>query len=345
MTRLKFSKIFTHKAPGETRAVLVDNRDRACNLLLERWKGDGAPARHGNVYAARLRAFAEAQGGAFLDLETGEQVFLRLTSRDGLTEGMALTVEVKSEARQDKLARVSLTEAAPRLRSAFETWVAAIPEGVHLPQYEDAAVVETAFEEALSPTITLPNGGHLHVDRTRALTAFDIDTSGRITKGSAGARALSITREAVHEVARQVSLRGLGGILVLDCLSPLNREAGEQIQKAARSAFQAYEIKDANVLRPSPLGLLEVSLPWRVTPLADRLAADPAETHLLTLFRQIQREAVANPTALFTLALCKSTWTAYLNRRNEANHDLEAHFGGRVMVAESETDKDEIRSR
>lgn len=345
MNALKRSRIVRLDAPGEIRAAALNEAGQACQLFLERWSGVGAPARAGSVHAARLRAFADTIGGAFLELDSGEETFLRLKTRGQLTEGARLTVQIASEARDDKLARAIQTDAAADPVEAWSAWCAQSADDEPLPIEQDADRVEAAFDEALAPSVILPGGGQLHIDRTRALTAFDIDTSGRVQKGSAGARALSLNQVAVREAARQVGLRGLGGNLVLDCVDPVNRAAGEKIQAAAIQAFADHGYSGVKVLRPSPLGLLEISVPWRAAPLADRLSANPGETELLDLFRAAQRDAIANPTALYRLALSKSARHAYLDRRSEADTALKEAFGGRVSVSDTEAEASKVEKR
>ena len=345
MSSINTSAIFTHTAPGETRAVAIDSDGRPFKLFCQRWSGNGERARYGQISNARLRAFADELQGAFLELPSGEEAFLRLKSRDGLTEGALLRVIVRSEARFEKLARVARIEGSTDERGAFELWCERTPGGVAEMTVEDPETVSMAFDEALAPSITLPNGGMLHIERTRALTAFDIDTAGRKSKGSAGARSLAANREAAREMARQVSLRGLGGNLVLDCLGPLNTTSRQQVQSAAQTAFKDVGIEGVKTLKPSPLNLLEASVPWGVTPLEDQISADPAEAYLLELLRDVQREANAAPMQFFELYLGGQTWQAYLSRRTDADASIKEHFSGRLIVSESPNTESRIAKR
>lgn len=345
MTSPRFSKILRYEAPGEVRAVLIDSRQRACRLFLERWDGDGEPARFGSIHTARLRKFAEAAGGAFLELNSGQAAFLRLKSRDGLTEGAQLNVAIASEARADKLARAVISPSDLSDADAWSLWRSQIPGGEALPVEEDSEAVEAAFDEAAATSVSLPGGGQIHLDRTRALIAVDIDTSGRQQKGSAGARALSLNKDAVTETARQMSLRGFGGNLVIDCVGPLNRSANEQIQAVAQTAFEETALDGVKVLRPSSLGLLEASAPWRVCPVEDRLAADPGATELLALLRTAQRDASAHPAGLFQMHLSKSARQAYLDHREAADRALAEHFGGRVTVSKEPSEMSKVQKR
>lgn len=334
--------IYTDQSPGLFRAVAATAKGRAVRLFSEHWSGHGEPARYGARYDARLRAFADPLRGAFCELSSGEEVFLRLKSRDGLTEGMTLRVKVLSEARRDKLARVAISDQAVDTISAFEVWKTGLATDQDLVERVDREFVDAAFEEALSPSITLPGGGQMHIDRTRALTAIDVDTAGRVGKGSAAARALSINREAVSELARQISLRALGGLFVLDCVSPLTAEAVNRIRDDAKAAFSEHGLSDARILKPSALGLLEASVPWRTMPVEDKRAAKPAETELLDLLRDLQREAIASSVKFYKLSLCGPTWQAYLSRKSETDQALQDAFGGRVSIVESATQENKV---
>lgn len=345
MTAPLFSKIVRHIAPGEVRAALFDAEHRPCRIFMERWGGNRQPARYGSLHNGRIRAFAEAQGGAFLELASGEEAFLRLSARGDLTEGAQVTVEIASEARADKLARAIVTTKPVSEIDAWTLWQSQIPGAETLEIEDDADRVEDAIEQALAPSVTLQGGGQIHIDRTRALTAIDIDTSGRLQKGSAGARALTLNKIAAQEVARRISLRGLGGNVVLDCVGPLNKAANDKVQQAAAAAFQTVGLLGAKVLRPSLLGLMEVSVPWRACPVEDRLAADPGETELLWLMRDAAREAAANPAGLYQLVLSKSARQAYLNRRGDADQALKEHFGGRVTISEEASEMSKVTKR
>lgn len=335
MSSIDAPVIFTHHAPGETRAVAIGADGHPFRLFSERWSGNQDRARFGQVSNARLRAFADDLQGAFLQLTSGEEAFLRLKSRDGLNEGALLRVVVRSEARFEKLARVARIEGAMTERTAFQLWCEQMPAPSVSEVTEDHDRVAMAFDEAEAASTTLPNGGRLHIERTRALTAFDVDTAGRKGKGSAGARALAANREAAAEMVRQVSLRGLGGNLVLDCLEPLNAASRQQIQSAVQTAFNDLGLDGVKTLKPSPLGLLEASVPWRVMPMEDQINANPAETYLLELLRDGQREAIAAPMQFFELCLGGPTWQAYLSRRPDADKAIDKHFSGRLTVSES----------
>ncbi|MEM7328906.1 MAG: ribonuclease E/G [Pseudomonadota bacterium] len=343
MSRLAIRSILTQTSPGEFRALACAADGQPMRLFCQRWSGIGDRVRYGTVREAHLRAFAEEMRGAFCELDTGETAFLRLPSQHGLADGQRIRVRVESEARFEKHARVTITDSPVTSKSGFEAWCETLAPDPRFEMTEAADTVAMVFDQINTSPTTLSGGGKLHIERTRALTACDIDTAGRRDKGSAGARALAINRDAIRVLAQQIALRGLGGAIVLDCVGPLNAAAGDKFREYARQVFAQFGLDGARILKPSPLGLLQISLPWQWMPMADMLAGNPAESELLDLFRDVQRQAAAERTKFFSVALGHSVWSAYLERKQEADQALQDGFSGRVSVTRNETDKNEVR--
>ena len=119
--------------------------------------------------------------------------------------------------------------------------------------------VEEQIEDLGKKKVTLPSGGHIVVDITEALIAIDVN-SGKMTRSTHDieSTALRTNIEAVHEIAKQLRLRGLSGIIVIDLISMAsvsNRRIVEnELQKAIstdRARINANKIND--------FGLLELS--------------------------------------------------------------------------------------
>ncbi|MEM6535080.1 MAG: ribonuclease E/G [Pseudomonadota bacterium] len=350
MSSSPLAEILIHDAPGEYRAVAIDDQGQACRLFFRRWNDDTRRHFPGQVLGARVRAFADDQGGAFIETDMGEGAYLALKTRDGLTEGQHLNVLIKASARREKLARaVVASDGQVGATSALEAWVASLPSGAQLPCRDDPQTVAAAFDEAGLDTVTLPHGGWLHLEPTRALLAIDVDTAGRQGRGSAGARARSIGIEAASTAARQLALRDIGGAIVLDCIGPLNKQSGEAVRAAFVTTFSALSARKIKALAPSAFGLMEASLEWGECPIVERLTdrdgAPTAETLLLSLFREVEHEAAANGSALFELALSKPVYGAYLHRQSECDKVLAERFGGRVSVKPNANGPDEVRRR
>jgi len=343
-------RILRETATGETRWVALDSTGRPVALHLERSSDLETRAHLGDVCHARLRAIQPRQGGGFMELPSGENAFIRLDEGHGLTEGQSLRVEVVSEARRDKLTRVQKAgETASPEHSRDARWRSRLPGAASVP-VEDVAVgdaeISAAWDEALSESVTLPGGGTLHIQPTKALVAVDLDTAGRNDAGRAAARALRINTEGAQELARQVSLRNLGGAMVLDCVSPINRESGLKTRDAFVAAFKALSHRNARALAPSAFGLMEASVAWGAAPLADRLLQPDGqptdETVCLEGLRQIQREARVQPMARLTLALPRRAYDWMAASGLDLTRQLDESYGARLNVLPHDHSKPDI---
>ncbi len=349
MKAVQLARIITHDGPGEFRAAALDQTGRPCRLFSQRWGGAFEPAQPGDVLEAYVRSIAHDQGGLFLELEGGEEVFLSAHDKGDLTVGQKIVVEVLSAQRRGKLARVRQTARAPEKRDRYPAWKASLPGGPDLTQSEDPLAVAMVFEDALTQSVTLLGGGQIHIERTKALVAVDVDSSGRSAKGSSGANALSLNREAAAETARQVALRGFGGAVVLDCVEPINRAAGEQIRDHFLTAFQAVDTRRVSALPPSKFGMMQAALAWAETPVEDKVLDETgtrsAEARLLDLLRDTEREAQASGARLFSLSLSSEIYSAYLSRRAVCDSILMDRFGGRIQIRQGSEGENSLRQR
>jgi Ribonuclease G/E len=337
------TRILREKAIGETRWVAFDATDRPIALWLDRWSDQDSRAHLGSITAGRIRAIQERQGGAFVELPRGIEAFMRLAEGHRLTEGQSITVRIVAEARHGKLARVQLIdprEKGQAQQSAADLWISRLPDGAKaIPQ--DVPVgdpnIQAAFEEALSERVTLHGGGTLRIQPTAALIAADLDTSGRNDPGRAAARALRINLAAGRELARQISLRNLGGAVVLDCISPINRDAGIRVRDEFLAAFAGVSTRQAKALAPSPFGLMEASIAWGEAPIADRmldLAGVPTdETLCLDGLRHLQREARAQPMARLQLSLPERAHAWLIGCGLDLQASLDESFGARLTIS------------
>jgi ribonuclease G len=121
--------------------------------------------------------------------------------------------------------------------------------------------LERQLEEAFRRKIPLKGGGYLVIDETEALIAVDVNTGhhkNKDGKGSQEASILEVNLEAVEEVARQLRLRNIGGLVVLDLIDMKSSKHQRQVEKALKAALKRDRAR-TNVLKISELGLLEMS--------------------------------------------------------------------------------------
>jgi len=120
--------------------------------------------------------------------------------------------------------------------------------------------VEKAFDSVLSRRVDLPSGGYLMIDYAEALTVIDINT-GSFTGRGKGRLEDTITKvnvEAAEEVVRQLRMRDIGGIIVIDFIDMARARNRDQVLKTLRNALDEDRTK-TYVVEVSPLGLVEMT--------------------------------------------------------------------------------------
>jgi len=298
---LAIARIYLHEAIGETRAAALDRHGRAVGLFHDRWAERGVRLRWGQVLQGTINKLSPHDGGAFIRLENGQEGFLAGRDLTGLVEGAKRLWRVTAEARRGKLAKLASVadqETAPEDERALDMWKASLPGANELAfETGDEApqIISDAFEDALNSVAPLQGGGRLQITPTPALVAIDVDTLGRNDKGRASARAKAVGLVAAEEAARQAAVRGLGGALVLDCISPLARRDGPELKQRFVQTFRACSGRRVECLLPSPFGLMESVLEWRMQPLHEayfEAEGNPlALAELLEGLRRVEGEA------------------------------------------------------
>jgi ribonuclease E len=119
--------------------------------------------------------------------------------------------------------------------------------------------VEQDFEKIFARRVELPSGGSIVIEQTEALVAIDVN-SGRTREEGAEFEdiALKTNLEAVPEIARQIRLRDLGGIIVLDYIDMMRSSGRKAVERATRDALKTDRAR-AKIGRISQFGLLELT--------------------------------------------------------------------------------------
>ncbi len=134
-----------------------------------------------------------------------------------------------------------------------------------LKYYDDPTVplfarfqIESQIESAFSHTVTLPSGGSVVIDHTEALTAIDIN-SARATKGDdIESTAFNTNLEAAEEIARQLRIRDLGGLIVIDFIDMGPHRHQREVESRLREVVKLDRAR-IQIGRISRFGLLEMS--------------------------------------------------------------------------------------
>ncbi len=121
--------------------------------------------------------------------------------------------------------------------------------------------VDEDIEKILSRRVDLPSGGYLIIDHTEALTIIDVNTGSFTGKGKARGLEETITHtnlEAADEAVRQIRLRDIGGIIVIDFIDMARASNRDAVLKVMRKALDEDRTK-THVVEISPLGLVEMT--------------------------------------------------------------------------------------
>jgi ribonuclease G len=118
--------------------------------------------------------------------------------------------------------------------------------------------IEKEIEKALRRRVWLKSGGYIVIDHTEALVAIDVNTGKYVGKRDFEETVLKINLEAVTEVVRQIRLRDLGGIIIIDFIDMERSEHREQVFRALTRVL-AEDKARTNALEISELGLVEMT--------------------------------------------------------------------------------------
>ena len=122
----------------------------------------------------------------------------------------------------------------------------------------DLNSVEDEIKKSLKRNVTLKSGGYLIIDQTEAMTTIDVNTGGFVGHRNLEETIFKTNLEAAQTLARQLRLRNLGGIIILDFIDMKQEEHKEQVTAALEKALESDPAK-TSVTTLSSLGLVEMT--------------------------------------------------------------------------------------
>ncbi len=202
--------------------------------------------------------------------------------------------------------------------------------------------IEHQIESAFSREVRLPSGGAIVIDHTEALVSVDVN-SGRATRGSdIEHTAFNTNLEAAEEVARQLRLRDLGGLVVIDFIDMENQRNQREVENALREALHADRAR-VQTGKISRFGLLELSR-QRLRPSLGETNHIPCprchgtghirgiESTALHILRITQEEAMKDDSAVIQVQLPVEAATFLLNEKRADIHKIEQRMGVEVVL-------------
>jgi ribonuclease E len=196
--------------------------------------------------------------------------------------------------------------------------------------------IEHQIESAHARQVNLPSGGAIVIDHTEALTAIDIN-SARATRGSdIETTALNTNLEAADEIARQMRLRDLGGLIVIDFIDMESNRNQRDVENRLRDALH-YDRARVQTGKISRFGLLELSR-QRLAPSLEETSYTPCprcngighirgtESSALNILRIIQEEAMKEHSAAIHVQVPVDVATFLLNEKRGDIHRIESRL-------------------
>ena len=206
-------------------------------------------------------------------------------------------------------------------------------------RYQIESQIESAFEREVS----LPSGGSVVIDHTEALISIDIN-SARATKGSdIEETALQTNLEAADEIARQLRIRDLGGLIVIDFIDMMSNKNQREVENRLRDALKIDRAR-VQFSKISRFGLLEMSR-QRLRPSLEESSQivcprctghgtiRSIESLALAVLRLIEEEALKEKTGKVIAKLPVDVTSFLLNEKRNMVTEIEARNNVQIIIA------------
>ncbi len=193
--------------------------------------------------------------------------------------------------------------------------------------------IESQIETAFQREVRLPSGGAIVMDHTEALVSIDINSSRATKGGDIEETALNTNCEAAEEIARQLRLRDLGGLIVIDFIDMTSTRNQREVENTLREALKMDRAR-VQIGRISRFGLLEMSR-QRLRPSLGESSqvvcprcqgqgtVRGTESLALSILRIIEEEAMKEQTAKIVVQLPVNVATYLLNEKRQSLIDIE----------------------
>jgi len=229
-----------------------------------------------------------------------------------------------------------------------------MPERLNkLKQYSDPVPlfnrfqIENQIESAYRRDVQLPAGGAIVVDHTEALISIDINSARATRGGDIEETAFNTNLEAADEIARQLRLRDLGGLIVIDFIDMLSTRNQREVENRLRDAVKIDRAR-VQIGRISRFGLLEMSRQRLKPSLGESTqivcprctghgTIRTVESLALSLIRIMEEEALKESTARVDVHVPVDVATYMLNEKRKAINEIEQQTGIKMIIIANTT--------
>lgn len=206
----------------------------------------------------------------------------------------------------------------------------------------DLYSIEDELQKALQRKVTLKSGGHLIFDQTEAMTTIDVNTGGFVGHRNLEETIYKTNLEAAQAIARQLRLRNLGGIIIIDFIDMDNEEHKRQVMRVFEKCLDKDRAK-SQVCDVSPLGLVEMTRKRTRESLEHILCEScltcggrgyvkTSETVCFELFREIMREARQYETNELLVLASQPVVDLLLDEESTSLAELEDYIGKTIKL-------------
>ena len=219
-----------------------------------------------------------------------------------------------------------------------------IPElVVHIEHYPgerpifDLYSVEDEIQKALQRKVQLKSGGHLFIDQTESMTTIDVNTGAFVGHRNLEETIFKTNLEAAQAIARQLRLRNLGGIIIIDFIDMMVDEHKYQVLRALEKSLEADHARHF-ICEVSPLGLVEMTrertreslehiLCEACSTCNGRGSIKTRETTCYEIFREIMREARQYDARQFLVLASQELVDLLMDEESTSVAELEEFIG------------------
>lgn len=214
--------------------------------------------------------------------------------------------------------------------------------------------IEAEIDKLHSKTVPLPCGGSLVIEQTEALVAIDVNSGRYRVSDSAEETAYRVNLEAVDEIARQLRLRDLGGLIILDLIDMTQEKHRRAVERRLSEALKLHKER-AKILRISKFGILEMTRQRQRPSLAKGVFQDcprcrgsgrikAVDSVALDVMRQIRLASQINNVVSIDVRVAPHVAADLLNRKRHQLTDIERAAGQSIRIhAEEDYSIDEVR--
>ncbi|MBN1379532.1 MAG: ribonuclease G [Gammaproteobacteria bacterium] len=237
-------------------------------------------------------------------------------------------------------------EDAERMQRFAQKYVPDVASRVEHYQGErpifDLHNIEDEIQKALQRDVQLKSGGYLMIDQTEAMTTIDVNTGGFVGHRNLEETIYKTNLEAAQAIARQLRLRNLGGIIIIDFIDMLDEEHKRQVMRALNKALDK-DYARTHVSEVSELGLVEMTrkrtreslehvLCQTCPSCAGRGSVRTAESVCYEIFREIRRVSRLYTARELTVLASSDVIDLLLDEQTSGLAELQSHTRATIRL-------------